>query len=324
MLEHGGKLAEAIALHGHPREAWLDLSTGLNPQSYPVPPLPAHAWHRLPEASQALVDAARHYYGAPRLLPVAGSQAAIQALPRLRPASRVVLAAPAYAEHAYRWRRAGHEVIEVPYGELDGMVDSCDVMVVCNPNNPTGATVEPAVLRAWAGRLASRGGWLVVDEAFADVEPRFSAVSETQGLIVLRSIGKFFGLAGLRLGFVSAQQALLNALAEEIGPWGVSEAAQLIGTAALRDRAWQSTMRARLQRDGARLRTLLANCDIASQGCALFQWWCEPRAEDFARHMALRAIWVRKFDHGGIRLGLPHQEHDWQRLAMALSEWISR
>jgi cobalamin biosynthetic protein CobC len=323
ILEHGGKLAEAVAHYGHAREAWLDLSTGVNPQSYPVPMLPDDAWHRLPETSPALVDAARHYYRVDQILPVAGSQAAIQALPRLRPASRIVLATPAYAEHAHRWRRAGHDVVEVSHAELGGMIDSCDVMVVCNPNNPTGEVIASETLLAWAARLGRRDGWLVVDEAFADVEPRFSVASNVPGLIVLRSIGKFFGLAGLRLGFVIAEQHLLDAMAEEVGPWGVNEAAQIIGAAALRDDGWQSEMRTRLQHGGARLQALLGAHGIAAQGCSLFQWWRAPRAEAFAEHMARRAIWVRKFEHGGIRLGLPFLERDWQRLATALHEWIS-
>ncbi|MBV8633836.1 MAG: threonine-phosphate decarboxylase [Burkholderiaceae bacterium] len=323
-LEHGGKLAEAMVRYGHVREAWVDLSTGINPQSYSAPMLPADAWHRLPEASPDLIDAARAYYRVTQLLPVAGSQAAIQALPRLRPASRVAIGAPAYAEHAYRWRRAGHEVLEVPHAELHSKVDSCDVLVVCNPNNPTGATIASEVLLEWAERLARRGGWLVVDEAFADVEPQHSLATNRPGLIVLRSVGKFFGLAGLRLGFVIAEQGLLGVLSEEAGPWGVTEAAQTIGTAALRDRAWQHRMSACLRRDGARLQRLLAEHGITAHGCALFQWWQDARAEALAAHMAERAIWVRKFAHGGIRLGLPFHERDWQRLSQALDEWCSR
>lgn len=324
MLEHGGKLAEAMTRYGHAREDWLDLSTGVNPQSYLAPALPPEAWHRLPEADTALIDAARAYYRAAQVLPVAGSQAAIQALPRLRARSRVAVGAPAYAEHAHRWRRAGHDVVEVPHAELGDTVDVCDVVVLCNPNNPTGDMVAPRSLLMWADTLARRGGWLVVDEAFADVEPQHSVVANVPGLIVLRSVGKFFGLAGLRLGFVIAQQQLLTALAEEIGPWGVTEAAQRIGAAALCDGTWQHAMRSRLQQDGARLKYLLAEHGIVSHGTALFQWWAEQRAEAFADHMARRAIWVRKFDSGGIRLGLPFHECDWQRLSQVLQEWNSR
>ena len=323
MLEHGGNLRDAARRFG--RDDWLDLSTGINPHWYPVPALAGNAWHRLPEADPALARAAAQYYDAPLMLPVAGTQAAIQALPRLRPRSRVVVAAPSYAEHAHHWGRHGHSMRQVPYAELDAALPDCDVMVVCNPNNPTGATVPPQQLLDWAAQLAARGGWLVVDEAFGDTarDASVAAHSGQSGLIVLRSVGKFFGLAGLRLGFVAAQPALLNELADLLGPWTVSGPAQEIALAALRDRAWQSTMRRQLDDSGRRLHGLLAAHHIDASGCALFQWWPEPRAEQFWQHMAERGIWVRLFQQTarGIRLGLPPDAAGWQRLEAALTEW---
>ena len=186
MLEHGGNLHDAIRRYQHPRKDWLDLSTGINPQSYPIPVIASDAWHRLPEASTALLDAAQSYYGAPQLLPVAGTQAAIQGLPRLRAHSKVVVAAPSYAEHAFQWRQAGHEVIEVLYSQLETAKADCDVMVVCNPNNPTGECVPSEVLLRWSAQLVVKGGWLIVDEAFGDVTPEASVASYTAqaGLIV--------------------------------------------------------------------------------------------------------------------------------------------
>jgi cobalamin biosynthesis protein CobC len=325
MLDHGGNLHDAIARFGRPREKWLDLSTGINPQPYPLPPLATDAWHRLPPACPELAAAAEAYYRAPRLLPVAGTQAAIQVLPRLRIRSRVVVAAPSYAEHAHRWTQAGHMVRDVAYEDLAQAVDDCDVMVVCNPNNPTGATIEPDMLLHWADRLAARNGWLIVDEAFADTMPQLSvaAMSARPGLIVLRSIGKFFGLAGLRLGFVGAQQSLLTQLQEALGPWSVSGPAQQIGCAALNDREWQAATRDKLLHAGERLHALLTSHGVAAAGCALFQWWPEPRAQAFHEHMAQHAIWVRLFPQKahGIRLGLPPDEAGWQRLQQALDAW---
>ena len=325
MLEHGGNLRDAIARFGRPREDWLDLSTGINPQSYPASVVAADAWHRLPELCSTLSTAAEAYYGAPQVLAVAGTQAAIQALPRLRSASRVVVAAPAYAEHAHRWAQAGHTVREVVYEELGSAVGDCDVMVICNPNNPTGATVAPEVLLDWAAQLALRKGWLIVDEAFGDTTPQLSVVSwsDRPGLIVLRSVGKFFGLAGLRLGFVAAHPAVLSALADILGPWAVSGPAQEIGRAALADRAWQDATRSHLVNAGERLHGLLASHAIDASGSALFQWWPEPQAETFWQHMAQRSIWVRLFTRGalGVRLGLPLDETGWRRLQKALEEW---
>lgn len=332
MLEHGGNLRAAMAQFTRPQSEWIDLSTGINPHMYPVPAVHADAWQRLPEPSPALVAAARSYYGAPALLPLAGTQAAIQALPQLRARSRVAVVSPTYAEHAHQWRRALHDVREVGLAELDvdvdAVIDACDVLVLCNPNNPTGAIIVPECLLDWAERLAARGGWLIVDEAFSDTVPALSVAqfSDRAGLIVLRSVGKFFGLAGLRLGFVAAERSVLKALDDVIGPWSVSGPAQQIGCAALVDVAWQTAMRAQLADAGLRLKQLLGDHVIASSGTALFQWWPEPDAAAFRQHFAEAGIWVRLFaaGAGGIRLGLPPDEAGWQRLGDALAGWISQ
>lgn len=326
MLEHGGNLRAASQRFG--QHDWLDLSTGINPHWYPAPLLADHAWHRLPEASPELAQAAATFYGAPQMLPVAGTQAAIQALPRLRAAARVTVSAPSYAEHAHHWQQHGHQLTQTPYTDLEDALAHSDVMVICNPNNPTGASIPAATLLRWSQQLASRGGWLVVDEAFADTATQHSvaAYSNQPGLIVLRSIGKFFGLAGIRLGFVAAAPELLQALANLLGPWTVSGPAQQIALAALNDRVWQEHTRQRLHNSGARLQQLLAAHGIASSGTALFQWWPATQPEAFWQHMAERGIWVRLFSHAarGIRLGLPPDEAGWQRLALALHEWTNK
>ena len=330
MLEHGGNLRAAQQRYGG--TDWIDLSTGINPHGYPAPAPTPDAWHRLPERDPELLRAACAYYGAPQLLPVAGTQAAIQALPRLRAElagpARVTVSAPSYAEHAHHWGRHGHVMHQVAYDALDDAVDGSDVVVVVNPNNPTGATVAPDRLLAWAERLAARGGWLVVDEAFGDTARALSVAAHAGrpgplGLIVLRSVGKFFGLAGLRLGFVGADTALLTALDDLLGPWAVSGPAQVIAIAALRDHGWQQATQTRLARDGARMHALLAHYGIDAHGTPLFHWWTEPRAEAFHEHMARRAIWVRLFPGAarGIRVGLPGNESAWRRIEQALREW---
>jgi cobalamin biosynthesis protein CobC len=323
MLEHGGNLRAARRHYGG--DDWIDLSTGINPVGYPAPAPSPDAWQRLPEPSPELVRAACDYYGAPLLLPVAGTQAAIQALPRLRAPARVTVAAPSYAEHAHHWGRHGHQLRQVPYDALDAAVETSDVLVVCNPNNPTGAVVAPERLLDWHARLSARGGWLVVDEAFGDTARAASIASRSgaDGLIVLRSVGKFFGLAGLRLGFVGAAPALLHALEDLLGPWAVSGPAQEIAIAALDDGAWQRATQDRLARDGERMRALLAGAGIAASGTPLFRWWPEARAEAFHEHMARRAIWVRLFREAarGIRVGLPASEAHWRRIEQALQEW---
>lgn len=326
MLEHGGNLRDAARRFG--RSDWIDLSTGINPHGYPIPTLAPDAWHRLPEPDARLTDAACTYYCAPQLLPVAGTQAAIQALPRLRPPSRVTVSAPSYAEHAHHWGLHGHTRRLAPYADLDRAVDDSDVVVVVNPNNPTGETVPPALLLDWAARLRARGGWLVVDEAFGDTAPTLSVAAHAAqpGLIVLRSVGKFFGLAGLRLGFVAAHETVLAGLAGLLGPWAVSGPAQDIALLALGDTAWQQETQRQLERAGDRMRALLQAHGIESNGTPLFQWWPEAHPEAFHEHMARRGIWCRLFREAarGIRLGLPSGEEGLQRLDQALSEWSKR
>ena len=326
MLEHGGNLRDAARHHG--RDDWIDLSTGINPHGYPAPAPSPGAWLRLPEPDPALLAAACAYYRAPQLLPVAGTQAAIQALPRLRAPSRVVVSAPSYAEHAHHWSQHGHQLRQVAYAELEAAIDVSDIVVVVNPNNPTGETIAPERLMDWATRLEARGGWLIVDEAFGDTAPALSVAMHASqpGLIVLRSIGKFFGLAGLRLGFVAAHDSLLRDLADLLGPWTISGPAQEIALAALTDSAWQQATSTSLRQSGERMTRLLLEHGIASSGTALFRWWPQMQPEAFHTHMAARGIWCRLFREAGrgIRVGLPASEPEWHRFEHALHEWNQR
>ncbi|NMX69474.1 threonine-phosphate decarboxylase [Pseudomonas sp. WS 5111] len=325
MLEHGGRLRKAALQYGIAQEDWLDLSSGLAPWPWPIPPIPLRAWARLPETDDGLEQAACDYYGAAQVLPVAGSQAAIQLLPRLRRAGKVGVLSPCYAEHAQAWRRAGYIVREVLEQEVDFFLDSLDVLVVVNPNNPTGLSLTPQRLLDWHARLAQRGGWLVVDEAFMDNTPHLSLASQANqvGLIVLRSFGKFFGLAGVRLGFVLAERKLLKLLAEQVGPWAVSGPTRELGQVCLRDSAGHTYQRQRCEDASQRLFRLLEQYGLRPQGgCALFQWLITDRAELLHEFMAQRGILLRLFVHdSSLRFGLPGTDADWLRLEHALTAW---
>ncbi|MNU60843.1 Threonine-phosphate decarboxylase [compost metagenome] len=321
MLEHGGRLRKAAHDYGIAEADWLDLSSGLAPWPFPIPEIPLRAWARLPETDDGLEQAACDYYGAAQVLPVAGSQMAIQLLPRLRRAGKVGVLSPCYAEHAEAWRRNGYIVREVLEQEVDFFVDSLDVLVVVNPNNPTGLSLTPARLLDWHARLAQRGGWLVVDEAFMDNTPHLSVApfAHQVGLIVLRSFGKFFGLAGVRLGFVLAERKLLKLLAEQVGPWAVSGPTRVLGQACLRDTEGHMRQRVRADEASERLASLLALHGFQPQGgCALFQWLITERAEELHEFMARRGILLRLFAHNSsLRFGLPGEEADWMRLSAA-------
>ncbi|MBI3575850.1 MAG: threonine-phosphate decarboxylase [Gammaproteobacteria bacterium] len=323
MLEHGGNIGAAAVLYGIPAERWLDLSTGINPIGWPVPVLPPETWSRLPQDDDGLIETARRYYGSENLLPVAGSQAAIQMLPRLRGRARIGVLTPTYAEHARAWVAAAHEVVPLAATAIENTLDMLDVLVLANPNNPTGEAFDREMLLKWHARLAARGGWLVVDEAFMDATPECSLASETQrgGLIVLRSLGKFFGLAGARVGFVLAAPALLATLCEQIGPWTVSGPARAVARAALADRIWQEAARPRLRQAAARLADLLARHGLRPVGgTALFQWAPTPQARSLHDALAHQGILTRLFtDPTGLRFGLPGTETEWQRLEAALT-----
>lgn len=322
MLEHGGRLLRAARTYGIAPADWLDLSTGISPWAWPVPPVPALAWMRLPEDDDGLADVACRYYGAPCMLPVAGSQAAIQALPWLRPSSRVGVIAPGYAEHAQAWRRAGHDVTCGPASVLLTQPDRFDVIVLIHPNNPGGDRFDGALLLDAHAQLASRGGWLVVDEAFMDATPDESLCAETwrDGLIVLRSTGKFFGLAGARAGFVAAHTRLLDALREQLGPWTLSGPTRHVVQQALADDGWHAQARAWLHACSDRLaHTLVRHGLTPTAGCAFFQWWRDGRAESVHRTLARQGILTRLFDEPrSLRFGLPGDDAAFQTLEQAL------
>lgn len=323
MLEHGGRLRQAASRYGIPLSGWLDLSTGINPNGWPVPAIPGECWQRLPEDDDELLPAARRYYRNDSLLAVAGSQAAIQTLPMLRPASKVGVLHPAYAEHAAGWRKAGHQLQVVDTESIESRLDDLDVLIVINPNNPTGKLWQPQQLLSWHERLAARGGWLLVDEAFMDgwSEHSLSPLPVRPGLIVLRSIGKFFGLAGIRCGFAIAEPALLERLAEQLGPWAISHPGRYAAARALADSAWQQTTTVLLKQQGQRLQQLLIDSGWPpSGGCHLFQWLKSEQAENLHELLARQGILTRLFDDpASLRFGLPKDEQAWQRLARALA-----
>lgn len=324
-IVHGGRLRQAAHDYRIPLQHWLDLSTGLAPAGWPVPQIPAEVWRRLPEEDDGLGMASLAYFGKVPVLPVAGSQAAIQALPQLLRPCRVGILSPCYAEHLRAWQMAGHDACEV-YGKVDeNTPDSYDILVLSNPNNPTGTVIAPAMLREWHQRLASRDGLLVVDEAFMDATPQASILGEAEqpGLVVLRSLGKFFGLAGLRCGFVAAETSLLQRLDNLLGPWAVSHPARWVTQRVLADRPWQQQQREWLLGAAQRLADLLDTAGLASpSGCALFRWVPTPQARTLADSLARRGILVRSFAEG-LRFGLPHQEADWERLRTSLHEVLA-
>jgi cobalamin biosynthesis protein CobC len=320
MIDHGGNLDIARGRFGGLPEDWIDLSTGINRRPYPVGDLHPHYWTALPSRSdlKALEEAARQAYAttAP-VLATAGAQAAIQMLPQLAPGSSAKILAPTYGEFDHVLKTAGWRVEEV--GELDALA-GVDLAIIVNPNNPDGRRHDPQELLA----LIPRVGRLVVDESFADALPELSLAPQTgrSGLLVLRSFGKFYGLAGLRLGFVLGCEADIAALADMAGPWPVSGMAIAIGWRALDDRDWAKETCARLVRDAGRLDRLAqaAGWTLVG-GTPLFRLYDATDGMLAQEQLGRVRIWSRAFRDrpSWLRLGLPGDETEWQRLATALS-----
>src|SRR3954454_11312629 len=148
MLEHGGNLDLALQRFGGRLDDWIDLSTGINRQPYPLPTLEPRHWGALPSRAdiESLHDAARTAYGtrAP-IVALAGAQAAIQLLPRLSSPGRARIVAPSYNEYAAVLRAAGWDVAEV--ADLAALAGA-DLAIVVNPNNPDGRRHDPSELPA--------------------------------------------------------------------------------------------------------------------------------------------------------------------------------
>jgi cobalamin biosynthesis protein CobC len=319
MLDHGGNLDVALERFGGRLEEWIDLSTGINRRPYPVGELTPRHWTALPSRSdiESLHQAARRAYvtTAP-VLATTGAQAAIQLLPLLAPPGRARILAPTYNEYAAILSGAGWTIeLAATLERLAG----ADLAIVVNPNNPDGRQHDPAKLLA----LLPHVGRLVVDESFADSVPGLSLAPEAgrPGLIVLRSFGKFHGLAGLRLGFVLGSEADVAAFAGMSGPWPVSGPAIEIGRRALLDRDWADETRARLVRWSARLDRLTKDAGwTLVGGTPLFRLYETGDAGAAQERLAEAKIWSRIFANspGWLRLGLPGGEAEWERFAAAL------
>jgi len=309
---HGGRIATAEALFPDAPRPWLDLSTGINPHAYRVPKLPQLALHRLPdpEAVRALeAAAAKGFDVSPsHVAATPGSEVALRLLPRLLGAHSVALTEPTYGGHREAWRAIGAQIV------LEGA--DAEARVVVNPNNPDGRIVDPQQLID-----AARTTWIIVDEAFVDCQPQTSVARHAAGrLVVLRSFGKFFGLPGLRLGFVVAEPDLAARVRDALGDWPLAAPTIAAGLAAYADLAWCERMRRRLQRDTRRLDALLGKAGLTVVGgTELFRLAVAADADAIFLQLAHEGILCRPFAAPRLlRFGLPGEARDWTRLQNAL------
>ncbi|MGH6818959.1 MAG: threonine-phosphate decarboxylase CobD [Methylovirgula sp.] len=320
--KHGGNLAEARRLFPRAPEPWLDLSAAANPHAYPFAELYPEVFARLPEEAdqRRLESAAAEFYGvgdAACVVAAAGTQALLQWLPQLIRATRVGVLGFTYSEHARTWRNAGANVQTCE--SLDELADA-DVAVVVNPNNPDGRLVPAADLADLAARLAKRGGFLAVDEAFIDFLPRAASLVSalpSAGSIVLRSFGKTFGLPGLRLGFAIAPRAICAKLRAALGPWPVSGAAIAIGREAFADEAWLAATHALVAADAAQLDAILVEAGLMPVGgTPLFRLSSHSDAAAMFERLGRGGIWARRFAERPewLRFSIPWGQAQFRRL----------
>ena len=324
-LLHGGRLGEARRRFPGAPEPFLDLSTGINPAPYSLPALDPDAWTRLPEpeALDALQCAAALAYGVsdPDMVVAApGTQILISLMPHLLGQASAAVLGPTYGEHRAAWHNAGRSTQEVT--RLDDLA-AAPAGVLCNPNNPDGQRHQPADLLKLADRFAAKRGVLIVDEAFVDTDPALSlaAALPHPALILLRSFGKFYGLAGLRLGFALCEPERARLLRRALGPWAVSGPAAYVGTQALNDHAWQDRSRAALAQSADRLDAMLSSAGLCVRGGTnLFRLAEPPNAPSLFERLGRAGMLVRRFDShlNWLRFGLPADQSAWDRLDNAL------
>ena len=309
--DHGGGLDHAISKFGGTRDDWLDLSTGINPISYPVPEIPEYFWRTLPDANaqSKLIGAARKFWNVDEeldILPSSGVSQLICMMPKLAPSSTVTIAKPTYNEHEAAFLNAGWKINA-----------TSNAQVFVHPNNPDGRLYQVSEIDYLKNDLT------IIDESFCDTCPKESLLhlAKHDGVIVLKGLGKFWGLAGLRLGFAIAKPNTIQQLQQMIGPWAISGPAQYIGTNALTDSSWISTTQNRLAKDSKKLDTMMADINVPLiGGTDLFRLYDTKDAGHIQNSLAEKMVWSRRFPYSKtwLRLGLPGTQADWKQISSAL------
>lgn len=327
MVFHGGGLDVAINKHGGEKSDWLDLSTGINPNPYPVYGVDPMSWNRLPDvnAMSILLNSARAYYrigDGVDICAANGTQAIIDILPRAFDCKRVGIFTPTYNEHAHVWQKLGSEVVELEHGSV--LAGNLNALVIVNPNNPDAKIYETSEVLKFASEMQKTGGIVIVDEAFCDTSPEKSIVPNLpSNVIVLKSFGKFFGLAGLRLGFAVGAPKLLEKLKKQIGPWAVSGPALQIGSRAFADTNWINYAITALEVLSSKQSKILGSCGFKIEGeNPLFIYASHLNAQAIYEQLAECHILTRPFLQypEKLRFGICANKEQLERFEKALKE----
>lgn len=326
MAEHGGNSDEAAKAYGFAANEMVDLSTGISPIAYDMALPSSKAFQALPLNSdlEQLLHHAKHAYGVPAGAAIcagAGSQSLLSALPKLYEPTVIWCPEPTYNEHRYRWERAGHHV--------DGSAHcpkEARIIILGHPNNPTGHIWSHADKDQYLAHVKAKGGLLIIDEAFADASPdiSFMADADDDSIMILRSVGKFFGLAGLRVGFAIGGTKMIASLADEIGPWPLSQPAMIVAGRALQDSRWQDSHRKKLGEKSAWLAIRLqkAGFELVAH-TPLFITIRHHNIAAFHDHLARHGYWTRLYANQPdmMRLGLLPDDHQTIQFESLLTGW---
>lgn len=348
---HGGDVECVASLYGIKKEHWIDLSTGLNPNPYPVNDIPAHVFSELPYLKAELIDAAEKYYRAEKPLALNGTQLAIQSLPSVLPKFDIIVPKLGYQEHALHWQKSGVKLQKysattatLASQEIDELLSTNKKqhLLIINPNNPSGLLFTPNQIRSWAKQLKT-GCYVIVDEAFMDLTPQDSVLGQgmLHNIIVLRSFGKFFGLAGIRMGFVFAAKKIQDLLQEKMGLWTVNGPAQYLAIKALKDERWQKQARIGIKKTALTCKELFSPLfhseklnvlKTTHQGLFSSYWLNKHQAQLLYSHFAWRGILLRKIPVDEnvelIRVGLMHLNAEFandnaiNRIKSAINEFL--
>jgi cobalamin biosynthetic protein CobC len=266
---------------------------------------------------------------------VPGSSWAIQTLPLVLCQQypfikQVLLPKKGYSEHKRAWQTQGVSIVQYHDLPSEEQLQACDVCVLINPNNPSTQLCSVQTVLNIAKQLQHNSGMLIVDEAFIDTQPQCSVLAyRGENTIVLRSLGKFFGLAGLRVGSIMANETILQSCQSLLPPWALSHPARYISQQALQDGPWINKTIMHLQQQAEKLAALCKhNLEHAAFECAVLHtdlfvslfFDSKTSALDYHHRLCQQGIYTRLLDDQcGIRIGLPEntQAH-WQRLEHGL------
>ncbi len=328
-IQHGGALDQAKLLFPHVKLPWIDLSTGINPYNYPISSIDLSLCKRLPLSSEEdqLRQIAANYYGCKNKSYVAiapGTQLLISLMPFLLKAKEVYVLCPTYGEYFFSWQQAGVNVTKIY--DIDHLIEYSQrenaVAILCNPNNPDGRQIISDKLTYIIEKWGKTGNYVILDEAYMDfIDKGLGYLLPKPGLIILRSFGKIFGLAGLRLGFILSSSEIIQKIRFMLGSWSVHGMAIQIAIKALQDDLWIQRTKSQLQIQQSRLDLLLTKASLhIIGGTLLFRLYSHPKARNIWKSLATQGIWVRQFDYNPawLRFGLLYREEDWQRLEHAL------